>query len=113
MRRLTEADELELMELLPAPMQQAVARGDVELAALLEYVTSSRTAELCPRCVARPVSDRYKKLGLCAPCARTAMNEAFLETIATLEAKRDGARKRKQVQRLRDEIDPERTRRGK
>jgi len=109
---LTDRDADELFELLSVSQQQAVARGDVDLMDLLERVTRSAEAELCPRCASRTVSAQYGRLGLCAVCARKAMTEAFEERISELEARRDADRLKKQIQRLRDELEPDRSRRG-
>ncbi|NTU70255.1 MAG: hypothetical protein HGB10_00300 [Coriobacteriia bacterium] len=105
----TEFDDL--FEHLPVKMQQAIARGDVELDQVLERLTRPSTGELCPSCSVREVD--HESLGLCWTCARKAMNEAFEKTIVELEAKREADRLKKGVQRLRDDLDPDRSRRPK
>lgn len=102
MHRLTQEDELELFELLPVRTQQAVARGEVSLADLLERVTKVSESELCPRCALQPVAVR--RTGLCIACHKRAMaeahNEAYRELAATCEY--DAAKQR--LRRLRRDL---------
>lgn len=101
----------DMWELLTVEQQQAVASGRITLEELVEHITASHDAELCPRCAAAPVSPKYHFLGLCVPCARKAATDAYRETVAELEAQREANRWKKLVQRRRDELDPGRQRR--
>lgn len=105
------ADYDAYFELLTVPQQQAIARGDVTIEELLERVTSDTEAELCPRCARASVSPRYARVGLCSACAVAAMADAHQEKVYELEAERERTNLKKRVQRLRDEIDPDRPRR--
>lgn len=103
----------DLFELLTVTQQQAVARGDIKLEDLLERITDSTQLELCPRCCKGTVSQKYERFGLCEACVRIEVTAAHRAKVYELEAERDNARQRKIVQRLRDEIDPNRPRRSR
>ena len=92
----------DLWELLPAAAQQAIARGDVTLEDLLERVTSSEGADLCPRCATRPI--RHSRLGLCTACAFRALADAHNEAYAELEAQREYDVSKQRLKRLREEM---------
>lgn len=104
----------ELWEDLTTPQQQAVARGDWDLDALIESLTADTSDELCPRCCIRTVALKSsgRVMGLCSICARDELTRRYEDRISELEALRDANRRKKQIQRLRDEIDPDRPRRG-
>lgn len=111
---LSERESVSLFADLPVPLQQAVARGDIDLDTLLERVTAPATGELCPACGAHevPTSGLGARLGLCGPCAHRRMADAYDETLIDLLAVREANAKKKQVQRDRDELFPDRPKRS-
>lgn len=90
----------DLWEMLTVEQQQAVARGDVSLEELLELATTAAGAEVCPICCTRPV--RVKSSGWCRPCTTRALNDAFHERIAMVEAYRERTLLKKNLQRARE-----------
>ncbi|MCK8113972.1 hypothetical protein [Anaerosoma tenue] len=92
----------ELFGLLPVEAQQTIARGDVTLEDLLERVTSSEGAELCPHCARRPI--RHPRLGLCTACARRSLADAHNEAYAELEAQREYDVAKQRLKRVREEL---------
>lgn len=110
MSSLTEADELQLWELLPVPAQQAVARGDVTIADLLERMTAASRSELCPRCCVRPVSVHHRHIGWCATCAKKLALAASEERYAELKAADKVNAAKMRLNRLRDALEPGRER---
>ncbi len=109
MAALSERESTELFELLPVSLQQACARGDVDLDELLEQVTNPQAAEICPWCGVRPVHS--KRHGICWVCSRQRLNEALSDKVAELEVLRVATVEKKRLQRLRDTLDPDRPRR--
>lgn len=107
--RLSDRDRDELFEHLSVPLQQAVARGDVDLDGLLEEITGTTDAELCPWCARRPVTTQS---GLCLPCHRRRLNEALSDRLAALEAQREANVLKTRVRRERDILEPNRVRQG-
>lgn len=105
---MTDAEFAEL----PVSVQQSVARGEVTIELLMKRAAASINSELCPRCGYHKVSARYPDLGLCISCARTEMTDAQMQVLSELEVERENARIRKSIQRVRDELDPDRPRRG-
>lgn len=86
---------------LSVEQQQLVASGHITFEDLIERITASANAELCPRCAMHPISKQYSRLGLCATCARNAMVDAANETLAEIEAMRDSQAARQRVHRAR------------
>lgn len=96
-------DELDdLFESLSVPQQQAVARGDLSLEALLDYIKGATGAELCPRCAVRPIAARSN--GLCSVCHKHALTEATDAVYAELVASREHAAARQRLKRKREEL---------
>lgn len=109
MSDLSDRDRDELFGHLSVPLQQAVARGDVDLDGIIEQITDSAGAELCPWCARRPVSTVS---GLCHTCHRRRLNEAMAERLASLEAEREANVLKTRVRRERDILEPNRVRQG-
>lgn len=103
MAELSPDEYAELFECLTVEQQQACARGEVDLAALVDLITSARGAELCPRCCKRPI--RASRLDLCDVCTRKALTEACAERIAEVEAQREANLWKKRLQRAREAAD--------
>lgn len=97
---LSEIESEALFADLPVALQQAVARGEVDLDTLLERVTGSQ-AELCPRCATRPITQR--STGLCRPCHDKALSAALREVRAEQAATQQRAAERKRSERFRTE----------
>lgn len=108
-RPVETTDPLDVWHLLTPEQQQHIARGDFTLDDLLERIVGAQGAETCPRCCERPIT--VLQTGLCKPCHRAAMTEAQRLVMAELIRQKDSVMVKKQVQRLRDEIDPDRPRR--
>ena len=93
----------DLFELLPIPLQQAVARGDVGLEALLERVTRPGGGPLCPWCGHREIDPDTAagRSGLCTPCAKRRYADRYREILADLEATREVNRLKTAVKMVR------------
>jgi len=105
---LDQAAADELWELLTPSQQAAVARGDIDLAELLERVTRPGE-ELCPWCVTRPIT--RKRLGTCEVCARRRMRDAQEQVLVELQLHRERDAIKQRIRRERDRQDPDRPRR--
>lgn len=55
---------------------------------------------------------RFENLGLCYVCGREAVIDALDERLGELQAKRDANRLSKRIQRLNDDLNPDRPRRS-
>jgi hypothetical protein len=96
---LSPQEAEELFEVLPVSLQTSVARGDVSLLELLEALTSSQNAELCPWCGCRPVALNH--FGLCAVCSRKRLTEIQEERLVALDAHREANRVKTAIKRSR------------
>lgn len=92
----------DLFAALPVSLQQACARGEVELAELLERITAPDSDDLCPWCATRPIYS--VTVGICLPCLRRRSTDLHLENVSQLEALRAYNVAKKRRQRGRDEL---------
>jgi len=92
-----------------------VHAGRVSLVELVEVALSDLENgwELCPMCAERVVRDTPGETsrGVCRVCLLKRMNQTYREVLAELAVARENARLRKEAQRMRDEMDPDRPRR--
>lgn len=93
----------DLWPLLSVAQQQLVASGRVTLEDLVDRITASGSAELCPRCAAAPISPMYSRFGLCAACARREMSAALNEVLVEVEAQREADVLKQRVHRARED----------
>lgn len=112
MERLPDPDmsDVDLFEFLSVPLQQKVARGELDLDVLMELLTRPDAEELCPHCACSTIDPR-SPLGLCKPCTQRRSTDAAMQVVTELQSLRDNNALKKQKQRLRDELDPDRVRR--
>lgn len=110
-KRLPDPDmsDVGIFECLPVPLQQKVARGEVDLDTLLEMLTRPESDELCPRCGSYPV-DRKSPFGFCRPCTLQRYTERSKQALAELKARREYNVAKKKVERARDVLEPDRVR---
>jgi hypothetical protein len=103
-----QSTEDDLFELLPVSLQQAVARGDVDLDELLDRVTRPG-AEICPHCGVNEIDPNTQagRRGICVPCVRRRFTDAANERLANLEALRENNAAKTAVKRARIEIGAE------
>jgi len=106
-------DYEDLFAELDVKQQQMVARGEVDLEELLDQLTLSYSAELCPRCAVNhlvPGTPAYAR-GICPACLLRHLRDRQQERLVELEALREYNAAKKAVQRVKDDIDPNRVRR--
>ena len=97
----------ELSEHLPVPLQQAVARGDVEVDQLLERATRPGGGQLCPWCGINEIDPDTPagRRGICIPCAMRRLADGYREKLAEIEAIREVNALKTALKRVRDELE--------
>ena len=93
----------ELWSLLTVKQQQAVASGRIDLADLLEAVTTTSDLELCVRCACDYVPSD-SRLGVCPACARRIANERLEGKLRAIDAKREADVLKQRTHRARVEL---------
>lgn len=93
---MTEKD----FALLPVPVQQAIARGEVSEQEIEQRLRDATFGDLCPSCCARPINT---SLGLCSVCMRKRSTQAHHALQAEIIAIRANNTAKKQTQRTREE----------
>lgn len=95
---------------LLADLRDRVLAGEIDPAGLERRALDllAHGAELCPRCVARPVLAGHRS-GLCDVCWRRSLNEALAHEQLLETERREGDRLKQANSRRRRRPDPERT----